>query len=121
MNNHKLTRIARELLAIDEDIGTRQGRDFTPGYLKHSNFELYMFEQTWPSTALGFPGCGGQALTSAMTYVLVPYDSFELCQVYFGGRHAYAADLNDAFREDMKNQRMVSVMEAHKYNNAQNL
>ena len=29
-----------------------------------------MFQQTWPSTALGFPGCGGDAMTTAFTTVV---------------------------------------------------
>ena len=46
------------------------------------------FEQTWPSTALGFPGGGGRAMTAALT-VLVEHA--EQALVYHGGRFAYQA------------------------------
>ena len=31
---------------------------------------MYVFPQTWSSTALGFGGCGGQAITEAYTTVV---------------------------------------------------
>ena len=33
-------------------------------------FKMYVFPQTWSSTALGFGGCGGQAITEAYTTVV---------------------------------------------------
>lgn len=53
------------------------------------NIRVRMWPQTHGSTALGFPGVGGRALTEAMTVVL------ELCggepryRVYHGGMYAY--------------------------------
>ena len=50
--------------------------------------EVVMFPQTWSSTALGFGGVGGQAITSAYTVVVECVRTG--CQaVYFGGRFAY--------------------------------
>lgn len=48
---------------------------------------ITMFEQSWGSTALGFGGIGGQAITPAYT-VNVEGPRGDVC-VYFGGRLAY--------------------------------
>lgn len=59
-----------------------------------------MFEQTWGSTALGFGGIGGQAVTSAYT-VVVDGPMGDAC-VYFGGTLAYhVLKPNAQFREDV--------------------
>lgn len=50
--------------------------------------EVEMFLQTWSSTALGFGGVGGQAITSAYT-VIVHCPNALASAVYFGGRLAY--------------------------------
>ena len=50
-----------------------------------------MFPQTWGSTALGFGGMGGAAMTPAYT-VVVTGPNGQLA-VYWGGRHAYTMDL----------------------------
>lgn len=47
-----------------------------------------MFAQTWGSTALGFGGIGGQAISSAYTIVLCNNLDGQFA-VYFAGRHAY--------------------------------
>jgi hypothetical protein len=47
----------------------------------------YMWPQTHNSTALGFPGIGGQALTQAMTVAVRGVDS--AIRVYHGGKFAY--------------------------------
>lgn len=36
----------------------------------YHRFMAYVFPQTWSSTALGFDGCGGQAITEAYTTVV---------------------------------------------------
>ena len=51
-----------------------------------------MFPQTWGSTALGFGGIGGAAMTPAYT-VVVTGPGGQLA-VYWGNRHAYTIDLN---------------------------
>ncbi len=47
---------------------------------------VYAWPQTWSSTALGFGGMGGQALTVAPTTVVVHENT---AFVYFAGRPAY--------------------------------
>jgi len=79
---------------------------------KHSFYDLTvysMFTQTWGSTALGFGGIGGQAITSAYVCVI---ESNLLGQfaVYFGGRLAYVIERpNTKFFEDMANKKMVDA------------
>lgn len=57
-------------------------------YIKHEyrtnpEIEVYSFPQTWGSTALGYGGIGGSAMTSAQTIVL--YDMYsDVVRVYFG-------------------------------------
>lgn len=72
-----------------------------------------MFAETWGSTALGFGGIGGQAMTTAYTVVLSVEDVQFL--VYWAGRFAYALDARnpafsfETFRADLGNQRTRSI------------
>lgn len=79
---------------------------------RHSEYDLTvkaMFPQTWSSTALGFGGLGGQAITAAYTIILES-DIDSSCCVYFGGRFAYHIEQpNELFREDMSKQNMSKV------------
>ena len=110
----KLTHMAREILSIEEDLPYRFD------YSDQSNptlddFKLYTFEQVWGSTALGFGGAGGQAITSATTYVFVPITCNQKCFVYFAGRFAYAVDYSKKFMEDVSKNNVASVAEVNKY------
>lgn len=84
---------------------------------RHSEYdiEIYsMFPQTWGSTALGFGGMGGAAITTAYTVILHSNKGRDYC-VYFNGRFAYRiAKPNEKFYEDMRNRRMASVKDAQK-------
>ena len=68
--SNKLVRMAREILAIEADMPYRL--EYTEERPTIDDFELYTFNQTWDSVALGFSGIGGQAITQARTYVFVP-------------------------------------------------
>lgn len=112
--SNKLTEMARDILAIEADLPYRFD------YSNNSNptlddFELYTFEQTWGSTALGFGGVGGQAITSAITYVFIPISINQKCFVYFAGRFAYAVDYSEKFMKDVLDCDMASVAESGKY------
>lgn len=111
MNDFSLTHMARELLCIDEDICFR----FKNGNTRISDFEMFDFTQVWGSTSLGFGGIGGQAMTSARTYVFVPVSCEEECFVYFAGRFAYSVPYSEVFIEDVKNGRVAAKYEAGKY------
>jgi hypothetical protein len=77
-----------------------------------SELEVYSFPQTWGSTALGFDGIGGSAMTTALTVIVI--HGVEAC-VYFGGSLAYRIEeINDAFRTDMQRYEMKSVTGARK-------
>jgi hypothetical protein len=79
---------------------------------KHGMYDLTvysMFTQMWGSTALGFGGIGGAAMTSAYVCVI---ESNLLAQyaVYFGGRLAYVIKKpNEKFFSDIADQRMVDA------------
>jgi hypothetical protein len=79
---------------------------------KHSFYDLTvhgMFVQTWGSTALGFGGIGGQAITSAYVCV-IESNLIGQYAVYFGGRLAYVIERpNSQFFTDISGQRMVDA------------
>lgn len=102
----KVLTTAMELMLIQDDILRREK-------VYSTDFTIYMFEQIWGSTALGFPGVGGSAMTEATTYVLIPKTEGNYAHVYFGSQFAYKVNnLTDAFMEDLGNCSMASVMEA---------
>jgi hypothetical protein len=79
---------------------------------KHTFYDLTlynMFPQTWSSTALGFGGIGGQAITSAYVCI-IQSNLVGGYAVYFGGRFAYMIDRpNEKFAEDIEKHRMVDA------------
>lgn len=79
---------------------------------KHSFYDLTvysMFPQTWSSTALGFGGIGGQAITSAYVCI-IESNLIRGYAVYFGGRLAYVINRpNEKFIEDIQRHRMVDA------------
>lgn len=105
---NKLLKMSSQLVAIYSDIRDRG--------LDHDEIlEVCDFDQMWGSTALGFGGFGGQAITQERTYV-IEFNEYPKALVYFGGRFAYEADLtSEKFREDVRNGRVVSVRESGKY------
>lgn len=112
--SNKLIGMAREVLAIEDDLAMRF--DYTAD--KHptcDDFELVTFEQVWGSTALGFGGIGGQAMTAATTYVFIPVTCNQKCFVYFAGRFAYAVPYSETFMDDVRKQNMASVAQSGKY------
>lgn len=112
--SNKLTKMAREILSIESDLPYRFDYNESPHPVL-DDFEIYTFEQTWGSTALGFGGIGGQAMTSATTYVFVPVTCNQKCFVYFAGRFAYAVNYSKEFMDDVLKCNMASVAKSGKY------
>lgn len=111
---NKLTKMAKELLQIEDDLPFRF--DYSKGDSPEiDDFDLYTFEQVWGSTALGFGGMGGQVTTAANTYVFVPLGCNQYCFVYFGGRFAYSAPYCESLRLDIRRQKMAPVSGRGKY------
>jgi len=72
--------------------------------------DVIQFPQTWGSTALGFGGMGGAAMTKAYTTVIICRAN---AAVFFAGRHCYSVDnINDVFMEDLKRKCMRSLKDA---------
>ena len=90
----------------------------------HELFVYAMFPQTWSSTALGFGGIGGQAMTDAYTIVIGCNYNYVYC-VYFGGRFAYALDMTkcdfNKLNEDIARQSVAEVMDKTRYKNEKNI
>ena len=88
------------------------------GY-KGYDLEFYVFPQTWPSTALGFEGIGGQAFTTAHTVVVVdPHEKW--CSVFFGDERAYTLlEPNELFFTDVKSGAMARQSRAGLYRTKQ--
>lgn len=114
--SNKLIGMAREILAIESDLPCRF--NYKAKTLPTINdFDIFIFEQIWGSTALGFGGCGGSAMTTARTYVFVPKIDEQKCFVYFAGEFAYAVEYSEKFMEDVHAGQVASVMEVGKYSN----
>lgn len=115
--SNKLTDTALDLLLIEKDILYRMDYSKEDKHFRISvdDFAMYIFEQTWESTALGFGGIGGQAMTTANTYVFIPVTCHQNCFVYFDGRFAYQVPCSKSFMEDVRNHSMKSVNQSRLY------
>lgn len=114
--SNKLTRLARQILSVEDDLTFRLDLRRDPN-TRIDDFEFYVFEQTWASTALGFNGMGGQSITSDYTIVCVPITTDQPCVVYFGGRFAYCAGWSEVLQQDLAAHEMMPVAKAGKYRN----
>lgn len=103
----RITKFARELLEVIEDIYRRT---------QCIDGDFYDFDQMWASTALGFDGFGGSAMTIARTYVFIPR-GYKKAYVYFGSEFAYECDVNEQFEEDLRNHNIAAVRNSGKYKN----
>ena len=84
--------------------------------IKYPEFEIIdVFMQTWGSTALGFGGWGGQAITSAYTTVIQNLDTGYV-GVFFGEGLAYIIkNSNDKFCKDLQHHNLKAKYECYKY------
>lgn len=120
--SNKLTDTALDLLMIEKDLLYRIDYSKEDKHFRISvdDFDMFIFPQTWGSTALGFGGIGGQAMTTANTYVFIPVTCHQNCFVYFDGRFAYQVPLSESFMDDVKNHSMKSVNQSRLYLNIVN-
>lgn len=73
-----------------------------------------VFEQTWGSTALGFGGIGGAAMTTAFTSVVQAGEN--TFAVYFHERFAYEiSNPTEQFFRDIENKELASRRWANEY------
>lgn len=113
---NSLIKMVRELLMIDGDLPYHLDyQSYPEEHPSVDDFELHYFTQTWGSTALGFGGVGGQAITTANTYVFIPQFVHQKCFVYFGAGFAYAVPYSQVLMDDVRAQRMESVSRKGKY------
>lgn len=77
-----------------------------------TDLNIIHFQQLWGSTALGFGGIGGDAMTTAYTTVIICEQN---AAVFFAGRHCYSVDnVNEAFMNDVNKRHMASLADAQK-------
>ena len=68
-----------------------------------------VFIQTWASTALGFDGIGGQAITKAYTTIIGDFDK-NIFVVFFDNQVAYTVEYpNEKFFDDILHKSMTNV------------
>jgi len=102
--NSTLSKYISDLCSIDTWLEKAQDKEI---------IYFCAFEQVWGSTTLGFGGCGGSTMTSAMTTIIQTED-FKY-YVFFGGRIAYCVDNpTEEFKKDVQRGCMKSCAEAHK-------
>lgn len=99
----------------------------------YHKFKMYVFPQTWDSTALGFGGCGGQAITEAYTTVVEMSWCYtnkteeirgfnfiesedKIYAVFFDGKFAYMClNPNQEFFDDLNKRIMKSQRKCMTY------
>ena len=113
--SNKAVHVAKQLLNIQDDIQYRFDFKKDNRRVTIDDFELYMFEQTWGSTALGFGGIGGQMMTTEFTYVFAPTHCNQNAFVYFGDQFAYEAAYCKELKEDIINRCMKPCNRAGYY------
>ena len=82
--------------------------------------QIISFEQSWPSTALGLGGLGGDMITTEYTTVIILVDleiNKSFADVFFAGKFAYRVPYksNSLVQQDIMRQSMASVKHAGKY------
>lgn len=94
-------------------VDTGETKDVRP---REDHCEIYHFPQVWGSTALGFGGLGGQAITTAYTTVIFGPQG-DAC-IYFAGRLAYHLEHpNIELRRDIAECRVAEVAKRGRYEN----
>ena len=82
---------------------------------KRIEITMKMFTQVWGSTALGFGGFGGSAMTLAYTTIVICAE-LDVYGVFFGNGMAYIIQHpNDIFFKDIENENLKAVYEANLY------
>ena len=102
VDGDELVTMAKELLEINEVLGSHWHIETTVGFAK-----MTVFNQTWENASGGFQVIGGNRIYTQRTYVFIPEVSEELCQVYFNGKYAYSVPISDRFLEDVKNKNVA--------------
>ncbi|MGY3581384.1 hypothetical protein ACVIGB_000547 [Bradyrhizobium sp. USDA 4341] len=85
----KLSKEEQSKLRLAGEQGPGQWRTRRP---YDNEVSVVLFPQTWSSTALGYGGIGGQAMTEAYTVIVT--DDRVSCVYFGGGRLAYNIDLS---------------------------
>lgn len=97
-----ISELIENLKAVDEKLGHR--RDI---------LDIQIFSQLWGSTALGFGGWGGDAMTATNTIVIKLGNG--QWPVFFGSKLAYVVENpTEEFFKDLQNKHMADCQTAAK-------
>lgn len=100
---------------IMEDFKNNEEIKLKTKNVQFPDFRLTTFIQLWGSTATGWDGWGGSAMTFEYTSVVFEVNSCSY-GIYFGDKLAYLVFTpNEIFFKDLKEQNMASVFESKKY------
>lgn len=92
----KLKEWCTKYMEMYGDQGKYIGQEWYRGWRA---IDIHIVNQTWGSTACRWGDIGGAAMTSAYTTCIVNYEMKIVC-VYWSGRLAYIAELNDKIAKD---------------------
>lgn len=110
MNELNLTRMAIDLLEIEQDFNQR--------HPTNQDYKVVIFDQTWGNTSGGFEGVGGDAIITQPTYVLMPpHNKGEnsQCFVYFNGAYAYSVPYSNMFLDDVHGRKIYGKYDFKEY------
>lgn len=65
-------------------------------YLAWCQISLHLIPQTWGSTAGGWSGMGGAAMTAYYT-TIIENQYFDIAAVYYGGKLVYICEIDDTY------------------------
>lgn len=76
--------------------------------------DIYAFIQTWPNTACGWGGMGGDSMTQDLTVVIIEYlsDGNQLGHIFFGGTFAYTVEVDKIFMKDVTQHAVEGISSA---------
>ena len=117
--SNKLVALTRKILAVEADLPYRFRYDTEERKSENPNiddFEYIVFDETFSDTSFGLGGIGGQMIVAAPVIVAFPVTTYQPAFVYFNGQFAYEADpANENFRNDLRDQHLVSKHGSGKY------
>lgn len=85
----------RDVVKRDTNLWLTEGE-----YREWISFNAHMVRQMWGSTAGGWPGMGGAAMSEYYTTV-IENEYYGFVCVYYGGRLAYICEMDDKYKEYM--------------------
>lgn len=107
----------QKVALIDNDPNMRIAKRRRPDLY---DIEVWVFDQSWGDTSLGYGGPAGQAVTTASTIVVKHHSTY--CVYFGGGRLAYSIDIGVSspegrakIMEDLHDFNMAGIWDVGRY------